>query len=265
MFSTRDLLQPETFEQAYETLISRRSNTVLGGCAFLRLGRKKMGTAIDLSKLGLNFIREADHRVEIGAMTTLRDIETSPLLASSFSGLLPRAVRNIVGVQFRNGATVGGSVFSRSGFSDLLTALLVLDCEVTLFHGGTMPLAEFACGAYEKDILTKISLGLDARAAAYQSFRNTTSDFSVLNVAVSCLGGRWLVAVGARPQRARVAVNASEFLSQEGGAETNASAAALLAGAELSFGTNMRATAEFRRALCQVLVKRAVTEVKQCS
>ena len=36
------------------------------------------------------------------------------------------AVRHIVGVQFRNCATVGGSVYGRFGFSDVLTLLLAL-------------------------------------------------------------------------------------------------------------------------------------------
>ena len=46
---------------------------------------------------------------------------------------------HIVGVPFRNCATVGGSVFSRFGFSDLTCALLALDASVVLYRGGELP------------------------------------------------------------------------------------------------------------------------------
>ena len=37
------------------------------------------------------------------------------------AGAVREAVRHIVGVQFRNCATVGGSIYGRFGFSDVLT------------------------------------------------------------------------------------------------------------------------------------------------
>ncbi|WP_338013823.1 hypothetical protein [Desulforamulus profundi] len=39
---------------------------------------------------------------------------------------------------------------------------------------------------------------------------------------------------------------------------------AAMAVEELSFGSNIRGTAEYRKAMCKVLVKRAITEVLQC-
>ena len=62
-------------------------------------------------------------------MCTLRQLETNTDLNRYFDGLMREMVRHIVGVQFRNGATVGGSLYGRYGFSDVLTALLVLDTE----------------------------------------------------------------------------------------------------------------------------------------
>lgn len=264
MFTVRDLAQPGTIEEAYLALMSRKTNTVLGGCAFLRLGNKRIGTAIDLSKLNLRFIRQVDGWVEIGAMATLRDIETSSIFQSSFGGLLPKAVANIVGVQFRNGATVGASVFARYGFSDLLTALLVLDSEVELFHGGRLSLAEFLSKPFERDILTKVWVRLNSRQAAYQSLRNSASDYPILNVAVSSWEDRWIIAAGARPQKARIAQKASQFLAKGPAKVEEIAEAAHLAAEELNFGTNMRATAGYRQALSKVLVQRAITEVWQC-
>ena len=56
----------------------------------------------------------------------------------------------------RNCATVGGSIFGRFGFSDVLTCFLALDTEVELYPSGRISLSEFVCQPKNKDILTHI-------------------------------------------------------------------------------------------------------------
>ena len=56
---------------------------------------------------------------------------------------MKESLRHIVGVQFRNCATVGGSIWGRFGFSDVLTMFLALDTEVELFKGGRVCLWDF--------------------------------------------------------------------------------------------------------------------------
>ncbi len=272
MFTLLDLVQPDTLEEAYKTLISKRNNTVLGGSAFLRLSSKRISTAIDLSKLNLNYIEEKNNYIEIGAMTTFRELETNPLLTSYFKGILPKAIANIIGVQFRNVVTVGATVYSKYGFSDLITALMVLDTEVELYHGGRMRLEEFLDKPYQKDILTKLYIKKDERKAVYQNFRNSVSDYPILNVAISSSVNQinqWLIVVGARPLKAKVAHKASQELSSRELSKSSLSIEDFeyvteLAAEELSFGTNMRGSADYRKAICKVLVKRGIMEVLQC-
>ena len=156
MFTLMELVQPTSLEEAYEILTKRKNNIVIGGSAFLRMGKKRIGTGIDLSALNLNLIEESSDYIEIGSMTTLRDLEVSPILNKYFDGVLPKSVRDIIGVQFRNVVTVGGSVFSRYGFSELIVGLLALETEVELYKGGRMLLEEFLNKDYEKDILVKL-------------------------------------------------------------------------------------------------------------
>lgn len=262
MFTILDLVQPDTVEEAYRVLTGNNS-TILGGCAFLRLGSQKIGTAIDLSKLNLNYIKEQNDYIEIGAMATFRDIETSPILNQYFNGVLPKSVGNIIGVQFRSIVTAGATVYSKYGFSDLITALLSLDTEVELHNGGRMPLDVFLNKSNEKDILTRIFIKKNKRMAVYQNLRNSASDYAILNVAVSNINDEWHIVVGARPQRAKVAQKASEALSNGVNIE-NIEHASNMTAEELSFGTNLRGSAEYRKAMCRVLVKRAITEVLQC-
>ena len=256
MISFEDFVQPASIGEAYALLIEKKHNAVLGGGAFLRLGSARLGTAIDLAKLALDYIKVQDGCIEIGATTTLRSVETNPVLLTNFDAILPKAVGNVLGVQFRNVVTIGATVYSRYGFSDLLPALLALDTEVELYKAGRISLKEFMGKAYAKDILTRIFIKQDGRKAVYQSLRPCASDFPLLNVAVSLKEREGTIVVGARPQRAMIAESASALLST-GEIERAAATAA----AELSFGDNMRATAEYRRAMCEVLVKRAITEV----
>ncbi|KUO77345.1 MAG: FAD-binding protein [Desulfosporosinus sp. BRH_c37] len=264
MFSLNDLVQPEELETAYQILTDKRNNTILGGCAFLKMGSKRIGTAVDLSNLKLSYINETDGYIEIGSMTSLRELETHPLLKESFNGVLPKSVRNIIGVQFRNCVTVGASVYAKYGFSDLITALLVLDTEVELFKGGRMPLVDFLKRPKGKDILVKLWIKLDNCIATYLNLKNSASDYSVLNVAVSKLDERWTIVVGARPRRAAIATNASAALAKGTQSAAEIEDAAQKTAEELSFGTNMRGTAVYRKALCKVLVKRAIMEVLRC-
>lgn len=264
MFTMRNLVQPDTLEEAYQILTEKRNNTILGGCAFLKMGKKKISTGIDLSRLMLNDIREQDGFIEIGAMSTLRDVETHPLLQEHFSGVLPKSVRDIIGVQFRNGVTVGASVYSKYGFSDLLTALLTLETEVELYKAGRMPLSDFLAKPKEKDFLVRLWLKKAEQQASFLSFRNSASDYSVINVAVSRLDKQWKIAVGSRPSKAALAFNAARGLAQDGPAIDEIEQAALITSEELSFGTNSRGTAAYRKALCRVLVKRGIMEVLEC-
>ena len=261
MFTVRELAQPESIEEAYVKLSSDPSNVLLAGCAYLRLGNKKIDVAVDLDSLNLDFVTEETDLVEIGAMTTLRELETNPVLRKNFSGILPRSVEHIIGVQFRSSATVGAPVFSRYGFSDPLTALLALETSVELFNGGRLPLADFLVKPYSKDILIKIIIQKDGRQASFQGFRNAASDYSLLNAAVSHLDGKWKVAVGARPMAAQIAVKTSAAMS---GGSLSAEEAGAMAADELAFGSNAKASGEYRKALCKILVARAVREVSQC-
>ena len=54
MFTLMELVQPASIDEAYEILMKRKNNQIIGGSAFLRMGKKRIGTGIDLSNLNLN-------------------------------------------------------------------------------------------------------------------------------------------------------------------------------------------------------------------
>lgn len=250
MYRAQNYVKAETAEQAYQ-FNQKKNNAILGGGCWLRLGHRTIGTLIDLSGLGLGQIEDQEDQVVLGAMVTLRQLETSPLLRQHFGSLFAEMTRHIVGVQFRNCATLGGSLASRFGFSDILTGLLALDCQVELAGAGVMPLSQYAAQPYDRDVLLRVMVRKNGRRAAYQSMRNTQTDLPVLTCAVSCAGdGALRAVVGARPHRAMVLDNLTP--------ETLAEAVA-----GLPYGSNLRAGADYRRHLSRVLSRRALEELQK--
>lgn len=262
MFTVMDIVQPGTVEEAYSILTKRKNNQVIGGSAWLRMGSKRIGTAVELSQLNLDYIKEDEEYIEIGAMTTFRSLETSEVIENNFGRIIKDSVKDIIGVQFRNVVTVGGTIFSKFGFSDLIVALLALDTEVELVNAGRIKLYDFLNKEYEKDLLTKIYIKKNDVKATYKSLRNAQSDYALLNVSVSKNDNKVKIYVGARPQIATLAVKASEFLSNNELSDENIEKASQIVSEELAFGTNMRASKEYRTLMSKVLVKRALMEVK---
>ncbi|MCC0636330.1 MULTISPECIES: FAD binding domain-containing protein [unclassified Clostridioides] len=261
MFTVIDIVQPDTVEEAYSILNKRKTNQVIGGSAFLRMGKKRIGTGIELSNLNLDYIKEDKEYVEIGSMTTFRTLETSSIIKDNFGKIIEDSVKDIIGIQFRNVVTVGATVFSKYGFSDLIVALLSLDTEVELYKGGRISLEEFLDRDYGKDLLTKVYIKKENKKASYKSLRNAKSDYPILNVSVSKDGKKFKLCVGARPQKAMIAKKASEFLSNNEINEANIDRAIEIASEELTFGSNMRASKDYRKAMSKVLLKRAIMEV----
>lgn len=142
MFHAKNYIKVTSLEEAYE-LNQKKSNAIIGGMLWLKMSNRNMQTAIDLSGLGLDKIEEQEDAFSIGCMCTLRQLEIHEALNRYFGGAMKACTRHIVGTQFRNGATVGGSIFGRFGFSDILTCLLALDTYVELYHAGVIALSEF--------------------------------------------------------------------------------------------------------------------------
>lgn len=261
MFTLIDIVQPTTLEEAYAVLTKRKNNQLIGGSAFLRMGKKRIGTGIELSNLNLDYIKEDEEYVEIGAMTTFRTMETSSIINNNFGSIIKDSLKDIIGIQFRNVVTIGGTVFSKYGFSDLIVALLSLDTEVELYNGGRMSLDEFLERKYEKDLLTKVYIKKNNKKSSYKSLRNAKSDYPLVNVSVSKDEDKFKICIGARPQRAIEAKKASLFLSSNEVNEANIEKASQIAVDEVVFGSNMRASKEYRYAMAKVLIKRAIMEV----
>ena len=260
MIRIQNYVMAESLEEAYQLNQNKRSR-IIGGMLWLKMSSIAVHTAIDLSRLGLNKIEETEEEFSIGAMTTLRQLELHEGLNAYANGAVAKAVHDIVGVQFRNMATVGGSIFGRFGFSDVLTVFLAMDTHVELYKGGIVPLEEFVNMEKDRDILVRLIVKKKPGCFAYQAMRNQRTDFPVLTCAVSKVDGEYRVVVGARPARARVLRDEQGLLSG-GVTEESAKAFAAFAAETLPTGSNVRGTAEYRTHLIRVLTRRTLMELE---
>ena len=189
MFYYNQYVRAQSLDEAYE-LYQKKPNFVLGGMLWLKMKNKTLGTAIDLCDLGLDQIDEDENEFRIGAYATLRQIETREALNAYTHGAIAESVRHIVGVQFRNVATVGGSIWGRFGFSDVMTIFRALGAKVQLHKAGIMDLDEFAAlPRTTRDVLVSVIVPKNAKGVVYLSQRNQSTDFPVLTCAMANRSG----------------------------------------------------------------------------
>lgn len=254
MITFQKYVKAASLEEAY-TLNQSRKNKIVGGMLWLRLGTPSCNTAIDISGLGLDQIEEDEEQFRIGAMVTLRELETHKSLNAYTDNAVCHAVKDIIGVQFRNLATIGGSIWGRFGFSDVLSVLLALDTYVELYKGGIVPLSEFSGMKHDNDILTHVIVKKKPCRCVYDAVRIQRTDFPVLTCAVSELDGQIRAVIGARPGRALLFADEKGLLA-EGITEASAAAYAEELAAKVPVGSNNRGSAAYRSRLVGVLTER---------
>ena len=274
MFYYNQYVRAQSLDEAYE-LYQKKPNFVLGGMLWLKMKNKTLGTAIDLCDLGLDQIDEDENGFRIGAYATLRQIETHEALNAYTHGAIAESVRHIVGVQFRNVATVGGSIWGRFGFSDVMTIFRALGAKVQLHKAGIMDLDEFAAlPRTTRDVLVSVIVPKNAKGVVYLSQRNQSTDFPVLTCAVANRSGRYVAVIGASPYMAEPVWDEEGILDCLSDAKTDGNAAltdnsesnakidkfAGYVAEHIRFGSNIRAGAEYREIICRVLTRRAVTQ-----
>lgn len=260
MLKIKEYVKAESLEQAYE-LNQKRTNCILGGMLWLKMSNRNVQKAIDLSGLGMNQIEETEEEFRIGCMTTLRELECHERLNQWCEGAVKDAVSDIVGVQFRNLATIGGSIFGRYGFSDVLTVFLAMDSYVELYKGGIVSLQEFAQMKRDNDILVRVIVKKDQRNMIYLAHRNSKTDFPVLTCAVSVNAENGCVCIGARPQKA-VRLELTEAVREKVWSgvctEEEMKKEAECISSQVKTDSNMRAGKEYRSRLAYVLIRRTL-------
>lgn len=142
---------PSSLHQALDYL--KQYGSLIAPCAggtdllvMMRKGRSVPHYLMDLSDLALSYIQETADYIAIGAMTTLSEVEASPLLTQKPYKALQRAAGWVGSPQIRNIATLAGNICTGISSADAALPLLTLDARVRIAGQTGMrevPITEF--------------------------------------------------------------------------------------------------------------------------
>ncbi len=266
---------PKTIEEAL-ALLGNGAKPLAGGHSLIPLMKLRLAAPeqlVDLRKLReLNFVREREGAVAVGAMTTHYDIETSAVLRAQCP-LLAETAGHIGDTQVRNMGTIGGSLAHADPAADYPAALLALEAQVALRSSAgerTLAFADFLLDTFTTalepgEIVCEVTVPAEEPATGvwYEKVAQPASGFALVGVAVRVRrsGGPVSMArvgitgLGAKAYRARGVEAALEGTA--GGPEDLVRAAAE-ADAGVDASSDLHASANYRRHLARVHTARAL-------
>lgn len=231
---------------------------------------------VDLSRVaGLDHVTGGrDGSLAIGAMARQRAVERNPLVAAR-TPLLTMAIPHIAHVAIRNQGTVGGSIAQADPAAEL--PAVALAAAATMVIAGPsgerlVPADGFFAGETRAsiapdEVLTEIRFaGLSpGSGCGFAEFARRRGDVAIAGAAavVGLAKGRFvsarIVAFGVGPTPLRV-VDAERVVVGERPSAAVVAAAASAASASIDPRTDLHGSAEYRRHLAAVMVRRALDE-----
>lgn len=278
MLDLRVLERPTSAEEAVRLYAEAEGAGlyVAGGTVVVGAASPNLDYLVDLTRAGLDYERTeggaAGGYLAIGAMVRIADLARSTAAADLGGGVLCEASSVVANHTIRNRATVGGNVLSWSFPSDLPPAFMALDARAVVRNGDgekEVGLEEFyrdRRNVFRKgDLLVEVRVPVEASrfSGAFEKVGRKRLDVAVVNcaAALSVSGGAILEArialngVGPIPLRAR---DAERSLAGASASEADFGNAARLAAAALEPRSDHRASAEYRKKVAAVLVRRAL-------
>lgn len=247
-----------SLEDAYNKLNENPKNAIVAGGLWMKKTGLQYDTLIDLADLKLDRIYEEGDKIHVGAMVSLRDFETNPLINKLFPSAA-FACREVMGPAFRNSATIGGSVYGRYPFSDVIAGLLPLDVKVRLYPKQEMSLEELlSIKGKIPGILEEIIVKKEETKGYFKKVKATALDFPMVNISIVKRNNKNYIAVGSRPMVASLAKKAMEAADKG-----NLEEAGNLAAEELSYLDSNNISKEYRQDLVRVYVRRGLEEVNK--
>ena len=188
---------PGTVDEAISLLTKFEGSKLLaGGHSLIPLMKLRVAApevVIDINGIReLSYIREENHKVKIGALTRLSEVQFSSLLRR-VCPILPETASVIADPQVRNRGTVGGNLAHGDPANDLPPATIALGASFVISgpRGKHAVKAEeffvdvFATRLERDELLTGIEVPIPPprTGAAYLKFERKVGDFSTVSVA----------------------------------------------------------------------------------
>lgn len=281
-----DYREPDTLEETLALLHDHgeEAKVIAGGTALVIMLKQRLvmpTTLISLRRLrGLDPLEPMNGELRLGALLTHRAVDSSSLIRARLP-VLAETYRQVATIRIRNMATVGGTLAHADPNQDPPVTLMALNARVRVASAGgsrEVPLEEFFTGYYETvlrpdELLTEVLVPLPAShtGSVYVKFLpRTADDYATVGVAALvqidpatgvCQECRIAMGcVGSTPLRARQAEalvrgqRRTPELLREAGAVAQRLTDPL---------SDVRGSAEYKRAMAGVFVRRALEQAWQ--
>jgi carbon-monoxide dehydrogenase medium subunit len=270
---------PTTLGEAVALLASRsgEAKALAGGQSLMPVLAFRLAAPsllVDLRKLpDLDRITVDDDGVRLGATVRWRDIERDARLGTAHP-LLKAAVAHVAHYQIRNRGTVGGSLAHADPAAEMPGIAVACDGEIRIVGPAgarVVKAADFFTGPLSTvlaadELITEIRLPAwpRARAWGFEEFSRRRGDFALAGIALFYdrdANGRaanaHVAVIGACARPHRIAP-AEAALNGRAVDEATILAAAAAAAAAVDPPSDLHADADYRRALVEVMVERAL-------
>lgn len=271
----------DTVQKALGLLAEHKEDNkiICGGQSLLILMRQGLiapGNLIDIKNLEeLSFIDfDSEEGLRIGATTTHRSVEKSPLIKQHFP-LLVEMEGNLASVQTRNWGTIGGNLAHADPTGDPGPVFMAMNARVKVANKNgerMLPLEEFFIDYFETilegdELLLEVQIPVipPRTSVAYEKFNIIKNDQGIVSLAASmtasedkktCEDARIILGAAASiPLRAR---ETEQLLRGEKIDDDLLEAAGQKASEECDPVRDIHASEEYRRQLVKVLTKRMV-------
>lgn len=270
--------RPNTLSEALAILKgSEGAKVVSGGQSLIPLMKLRLASPtllVDINRIpGLDYIRESEGAIRIGALTRVADLESSRLLKEGYP-IIHDAASLIADPLVRNMGTIGGNVSHGDPANDLPAVMLALGAEFVVAGPSGERITEsrsffvdtFLTALAHDEILTEVRVPAapPRSGGSYQKLEQKVADFATVGVAVQLTlnprnvcesAGIGLTAVGPTAIKAEAAEAALEGKAV-GGDEV--AAAAQLAADASDPVSDVRGTAEYKKKTVKLLTARAI-------
>ncbi len=269
---------PTSLREAISLLRDHKDAKVLaGGQSLIPLLKYRLASArylVDINRIpNLDYVKEEKGAIRIGALTRHVELQTSKLLKSKLP-VVSDAADVVADPIVRNVGTIGGAIAHADPAGDWGAVILALGAEL-IVQGPkgerSVPAEEFFVDTFEttlkpSEILTEIRVPLPAKKSggAYMKLERKIGDFAIVGVAAQLTlknggvcgqAGIGLTAVGPKPMKSRTAEKELVGKVVDEGSIKKAANAAVK---DTNPTSDIRATAEYRKAMVEVFTSRAL-------
>jgi len=273
---------PKTLKEALALLAKYGDDckVICGGQSLLILMRQGLVSPkymVDIKGIAeLSYIKDGKDGLKIGATTTHRIVEKSPVIKKKYP-VLAEMENRLASIQTRNWGTIGGNICHGDPAGDPVPVLIALNATLTLAGAkGTrdIPVEDFSLDYFEVDLkdgelLTEITIPPPPprTGAAYYKFNVIESDLATASVAASVTLGAGdgvcqdvRIALGAAAPTAIRAKKAEKVLKGKKITDALLKQAGEVAATEAEPISDIYASDEYRLELVKVLVPRMTKE-----